>query len=397
MYKVNGIYFIMHENRRIGIIDVKDCAIVNVIVNDKYLDYFPVGFKLNKRGLLNWLDARSIPATRYDLKTDLGSLSKFEFMIANLGLSLTDHYWLLPETSYLTWETVNLYTNQFRSTFSLSLDKDIIGKTNFTPSASLKGDLRKKWIIDENGVRRLVKGNYNNSCRQSICEVFASELHRLQGKFTYAPYSLIRISSEGKIIIGCECPNFTDIYTEFVSAYDLLNMPECNRAPRKTNDMNWYAYYIQYTNSLGLDLQDFMDYMFMIDFVMTNVDRHLNNFGVLRDSTTLQYKGYAPIFDSGNSLFYNSSYIPVDKGLLNIEVTSFRSREVEMLSLVRNRGVVNLSCLPSENYLYQLLKFDNTSDEHIERTIKAYNRKIQYLYEFQNGADLWKYSRKRGR
>ena len=72
------------------------------------------------------------------------------------------------------------------STYSLDLrddKKSIAGKTNFVPSASLKGDLKKKWIIDEFGIRRLVKGNYNNTCKQSLCEVLATEIHKRQDKF----------------------------------------------------------------------------------------------------------------------------------------------------------------------------------------------------------------------
>lgn len=111
----------------------------------------------------------------------------------------------------------------------------------------------------------------------------------------------------------------------------------------------------------------------------------------------MQYKISAPIFDSGNSLFYKSSYIPVDKGLLDIDITSFKSKEVEMLSLVRNRGLVNINNLPSDNYLYNLLKCDNTTEENKERTVRAYNKKKQYLYEFQNGSNIWSYKYKSSR
>lgn len=68
-------------------------------------------------------------------------------MLLNNGLSLTDHYWLKERGSDETWADVNLYTNQFKSNYSLDLKddiKDISDKTNFIPSASLKGDLKKK-------------------------------------------------------------------------------------------------------------------------------------------------------------------------------------------------------------------------------------------------------------
>ena len=36
-----------------------------------------------------------------------------EYLVKNLGLSLTDYYWIRPVDSNLTWEKVNLYDNDF--------------------------------------------------------------------------------------------------------------------------------------------------------------------------------------------------------------------------------------------------------------------------------------------
>lgn len=43
--------------------------------------------------------------------------------------------------------------------------------------------------------------------------------------------------------------------------------------------------------------------MLAADFILANTDRHLGNFGFLRDSETLEWKGTAPIYDSGTSLW----------------------------------------------------------------------------------------------
>ena len=103
----------------------------------------------------------------------------------------------------------------------------------------------------------------------------------------------------------------------------------------------------------------------------------------------------APLFDSGNSLFYNSSYVPVDKALLKIQVTSFLNKEVELLRYVTNRGLVNPELLPDDNYMYRILSKDVTSSQNeIERIITAYRKKIKYFVDFQNGADLWSYKYK---
>ena len=39
-----------------------------------------------------------------------------------------------------------------------------------------------------------------------------------------------------------------------------------------------------------------------LDFLIMNEDRHLNNFGIIRDVNTLKWLDMAPIFDNGQSL-----------------------------------------------------------------------------------------------
>ena len=43
--------------------------------------------------------------------------------------------------------------------------------------------------------------------------------------------------------------------------------------------------------------------MLTIDYLIANTDRHLNNFGAIRNADTLEWIGMAPIFDSGTSLW----------------------------------------------------------------------------------------------
>ena len=62
---------------------------------------------------------------------------------------------------------------------------------------------------------------------------------------------------------------------------------------------------------------------------------------------------------------------------------------------ITNRGLVSIKNLPNESYVTSLLQKDiNTRDEVNERLIKAYNKKIKYLQDFQNGADIWSYNYK---
>lgn len=384
-------YILMYEDYKLALFSVSSEAdtVAELLINQTCGRYLPVGVHTSEQ-LKKWIDNRGIPVTRDHIAQDLSGsgLSPFYLMLLNHGLSLTDHYWICRQNEHFLWQDINLYTNPFRSAYSLDLQDDInsiAAKTNFIPSASLKGDLKKKWIIDEKGILRLVKGNYGSSCRQSLCEVLASEIHKRQG-ISYTPYSLIWISSNGTRMIGCECPNFTDISTEFVPAIDIM------ANEKKPNDISWYEFYIKVCESYGLNMRDFLEYQILSDFIISNTDRHLNNFGIIRAADTLEWIGAAPIFDSGNAMFYNASYIPADKELLKIPVTSFCDSEAKLLKCVKNRGVLDVAKLPDDNYLYNLLKKDIViKDEVNERLAEAHRKKIRYLGDFQNGADLWDY------
>lgn len=393
-------FVLRHENDVCAIIIIKDLSdIIDVqIINNNKLPLLSArSGETTAKNLENWLKNRGVPAKRRRLRDELMIMNcstPFELMLKNYGLSLVDHYWVSPIDEMLTWEQVNFYTNNFRATLTLELKNDFVeidNRINFIPSASLKGDLKKKWIIGDDGVRYLVKGNYNNTCRQSISEVIASEIHRRQGKFEYTPYGYIRIYSDNIPIIGCKCPNFTDINTEFIAAIDIVNS-----AP-KDNSISELEHYIRMCTKYGIDeqyMRDWVDYCIITNFILTNVDWHLNNFGIIVDSATRTHGKIAPIFDSGNSMFYNCSgnTIKVDNGLLNIEVTSWKEFEVQLLQYVRNPNIVDISKLPSaEEIMNELQKDSNTSQSDNERIVRAYLRKIEFLREFQSGVKIYSY------
>ena len=374
-------YFLMYENQKVAVFSVENGIISKVQFSDSNLTYLPVGISTTEQ-LQRWITNRCIPFTRQGLNRDLVTITPFEYMLQNMGLSLTDHYWICNIENVCTWESINLYVNDFKARYSLNISDDI----NIVPSATLKGDLKKKWIIEQDGTRYLVKGNYNNTCRQSISEVLATEIHKRQNKFMYTPYKFVRIKNDGTEVIGCACPNFTNINTEFVPAIDIV------RYLKVPNNMSLYEFYIEVCKRYGLDLRSYLEYQIMTDFIITNTDRHLNNFGIIRDSKTLKFLSYAPIFDSGNSMFYKG-YIPVGKKLLDIDVTSFTKKEVKLMSYVTNKDLVNISLLPSDDEVYKLLKVDETVNEETnERIVRAYNMKIKFLEDFQNGAKIWSYT-----
>lgn len=380
-------YYLMHKNRKLLAFAIENKSVIEVKVNEAEKKFLPIFYGSD---IAHWLKNRSIPATRQGLLKTSAKLDPFDLMLSNLGLSLTDAYWLKPVGSNYTWESVNLYTNDFRDTMSLDLTDNrtnIAGTTNFLPSASLKGDLAKKWLIDENVTRILVKGNYSDTCIQSLSEILATKIYSMQPcQMEFAPYSLITISSNGTKITGCMCPNFTNDKLEFIPAIDIVNSAKC------PNDINYFQFYLQILESHNVLCRDFYDMEIMVDFIITNTDRHFHNFGVLRHSDTLEYVKPAPVFNSGNSMFYKSEYISTGCKLLDIQVTSFYKKEVKLLSQVRKRGLVDVRCLPDTDDIYRLFQRDVfLSEDKRMRIVKAYEEKVRFLEDFQNGADIWGY------
>ena len=188
--------------------------------------------------------------------------------------------------------------------------------------------------------------------------------------------------------IGCVCKNFCTEDIEFVPAYEMLGLS------RKLNEESEYEHFIRICVENGLDgsvVRDFLEYQILSDFLLTNVDRHLYNFGVLRNSKTLKYIGMAPIFDTGNSLFWNRRHVPDGQELLDIEVTSFRGKETELLKYVKNRHILDLSKLPSEDEIRELLRLDTKSEERCEAILRAYTGKKELLKRFQDGEPIFQY------
>lgn len=85
--------------------------------------------------------------------------------------------------------------------------------------------------------------------------------------------------------------------------------------------------------------------MFILDFLIMNEDRHLNNFCIIRDVNTLEWLSFAPIFDNGQSLnieYYNESELHIKgEGRFFYEVKPFD----EIISIVKDITRINIKDL----------------------------------------------------
>ena len=76
------------------------------------------------------------------------------------------------------------------------------------------------------------------------------------------------------------------------------------RSRKQSNSQSDYQFLISCFENLGLkDVETYLSKMLACDFILGNFDRHYQNFGVIRNVETLEYTRFAPIFDTGNSLW----------------------------------------------------------------------------------------------
>ena len=123
-------YYLMHENTKVAMLDIDSAGQVlkaGIGNNELSNSLVPVGIS-NLDELKKWVKNRGIPISRQSIKQDLtkiGNYDTFDLMLLNNGISLTDHYWIKNINDANTWETVNPYTNNFRSVFTLDLVDDM--------------------------------------------------------------------------------------------------------------------------------------------------------------------------------------------------------------------------------------------------------------------------------
>lgn len=117
-YLVNkDSFWLMHKNEKVALlrIDLVSGALLD-ISEYKEAALVPFGARLSEGAFKKWWMMRAIPSTRKGIQAALNILdisSTQSMLVANLGLSLTDHYWIKPVSSDFTWESVNLYENDF--------------------------------------------------------------------------------------------------------------------------------------------------------------------------------------------------------------------------------------------------------------------------------------------
>ena len=277
-------------------------------------EWCPPSIMLNDGTIANvdldwWWAHRSIPASRDQaarLARNLGLDGFAELIEHNFALSLSDRYWVSPRGSDLAWADVNFFDNPFSDRLGvLTLDPstppsrfDMVEEDLMSPNSTVDGNAPKKWTIGEDGTRLLLKSGTRLFDQDVYNEAVATSLYeRTLERGEFVSYAIVGTYARA---VSC-CQNFLHEDEELVPCAAIMR--------RHRHD----AGYGSYPNCLsalvvesGLDQETLdrkMSELFSLDSLMANSDRHTGNFGLIRDCRTLAYKGFAPFFDCGCSLW----------------------------------------------------------------------------------------------
>lgn len=382
-------YILMHKNDKCGTILFDENIGRITEYHDDRNGLSPYLGNCDIKKIQKWWEMRAVPASRATMQQVINNancLNTEVYLAKNLGLSMTDTYWIKPSGIDLSFNNV-----KFANLAAYSHGKiPYHNATSYDPNASLGGQMEKYWdLMHKTPI--LVKESYKCYGQQSINEVFASIVHSRQpSNVEFVRYTAEMTEDRG---VQCKCPAFTSENIELLSAYEMVESRKIQ------NSQALYDEYINICVENGIDynqIQEFMDYQTMTDFLITNTDEHLLNFGVLRDPNTMKLIGPAPIFDSGNSMFYSDGRkTPYTRaGILDIPITSFYKREEKLLGKVKNKTAVDLNSIPSAGEVKELYANAGIPEEKADVISKNYDTKAKMLSEFQRGKTISLYKEK---
>ena len=317
-------YILMNRNKKVMLIELNLNSDISRIYEIYNIDFAPLSVKYafytKEKNILivlnRWYSNRIIPGGRNGWKNlckCLNIKSTKEVINKAYSLSLSDQYWLKPENSLVEWKSINFFNNDFQYEEYLNVSLFFPKTRNidlYSPNNTTEGVLAKAWII-ENGKRFLIKDSYflTEEEQRYLCnsknfyftkeepinEYLVSQIcKRLE--IDYCNYEIEIIKNK----LVSKCKNFLKDDEEIITASDIL------KKETRSDTLSKFEEYIDILNNNGIkNARKKVTDMYLIDFLVLNTDRHMKNYGIIRNVETLKWEKVTPIFDTGESLQCN--------------------------------------------------------------------------------------------
>lgn len=367
-------FLLMNQNNVVAKICVHS-NFKNITIDEVYnIELLPLHVQYDEENpdetFSHWIKHRAIPTTREDLTYLLkktNCIHPFELCLKNKAISLTDHYWIKEENDSTSWDEINYFDNNYSEEIGnliVGLNKNKINNLN-SPDITTNGWLKKAWRRHEDGNDYLYKLGSYPYYQEPLNEVFCSELMKKFCDLDFVQYDLGKIDGQYCSI----CKNFVSKNLEFVPAFSVY------RTAKRPFYIEPYDFLVDRCNQFNITgVKEFIDAMIAFDYLISNTDRHMGNFGFMRDINTLEFKGMAPLFDNGTSLLSTEN-------INQIGLKEEYCDPVQKIKLIKNFDAMNINNVKDmSELLHEILKSGNANPKRIDAICKKYNERWKELY-----------------
>lgn len=282
--------WLMSENHPMA--EIKDGELT--ILDEKLLPYH---FTMAKLSLDEWLRSRAIDGKRKNSRLlkralKLSDESAEQLVMSVNAAMITDTYWIKETDSDLTYEDIRFKENQFADIALLGSFSDYGKPTSRTPELTNTGSFEKCWRL-EDGVWWLYKVGDSENLFSELAA------YKLAEHFGYDTAHYELIDPAEKDFIGKLKGGKGIIRTRDFTRNASVNFEAAAGLGMKTDDIGYnYKRFEQMNPALAEQYLDIVT----LDALIYNLDRHLQNFGVLRDVQTGEILSLAPNYDNNLSL-----------------------------------------------------------------------------------------------
>jgi hypothetical protein len=323
-------YEIMNGEKKVADINTRGEA---VVLNKRFFPYdlyleeerdFDTQIN-NMNNFYHWCDSRVLSLDRKYAKEILNSIGMAQAMTdrdrAKISLSyhcvsLTDTFWVKKSEEEVSYEKLNLYDNSLNeAVVELSLRGKPMTVTNqeLAPDLSTKGCFPKAWIRRENDFILLKDGGDDAVKKELLASRLCQCFDFKQVKYKEGFYNGQKVT-ESKLITSKQYSIVSKMAFEiYAQNHDMDVLDECIRIDRET-------YY-------GMNI---------LDYLVGNIDRHPENWGLLVDNQTNQYISLYPIMDFNQSF---GSYDTIEGANCQTVYPEKKTQREAAVDAVRNIGL----------------------------------------------------------
>ncbi len=247
----------------------------------------------NYSAVAHWIADRTLLLSRANAKwiynalnipQKVDDISRVKIAILCRDVSVLDKYWLKLDGDGVTWDNINIKKNKLNeiiAQIALHGKSLTICGSLVTPELTTNGAYAKAWRRHEDGNLWLYKLGHNGNMESKIEVAVSNILDKCNVDHVHYEAGI----DDGKYVCMCPCVSTDDMSIvtadEFYS-YCNINGLDMDRETLKIDADGYYR-------------------MHIVDYLISNRDRHLQNWGFYMDNKTMSIVKLHPLFDHNNA------------------------------------------------------------------------------------------------